>query len=87
MTVLTPGRRVSYEGTTAIDGVAGTAAPIRLEFLDASGSLVDRQMLPPASGVARTAQVSVAHLPAGIYALRAFSGEKLIATRVITVVR
>ena len=29
VTVLTPGRRVTYDGLTSIDGVAGTAAPIR----------------------------------------------------------
>ncbi|HEY3259749.1 MAG TPA: 4-oxalomesaconate tautomerase [Pseudonocardiaceae bacterium] len=37
--VSTPGRRVSYRGDTSIDGVAGTAAPIRLNFLDAWGSV------------------------------------------------
>lgn len=37
-TVLTPGGRVQYEGSTGIDGVAGTAAPIRLDFLDAWGA-------------------------------------------------
>ena len=37
-TVATPGGRVSYDGDTRIDGVAGTAAPIRLNFLDAWGS-------------------------------------------------
>jgi len=36
--VQTPGGEVSYEGTSAIDGVAGFAAPIRLNFLDAAGS-------------------------------------------------
>ena len=39
VTVLTPGRRVLYTGTTSIDGVAGTAAPIRLNFLDAWGAV------------------------------------------------
>jgi 2-methylaconitate cis-trans-isomerase PrpF/tripartite-type tricarboxylate transporter receptor subunit TctC len=39
VTVLTPGRRVCYDGETGIDGVAGTAAPIRLNFLDAWGSV------------------------------------------------
>jgi 2-methylaconitate cis-trans-isomerase PrpF/tripartite-type tricarboxylate transporter receptor subunit TctC len=39
VTVLTPGRRVAYAGTTRIDGVAGTAAPIRLNFLDAWGAV------------------------------------------------
>jgi 2-methylaconitate cis-trans-isomerase PrpF len=36
--VQTPGGIVAYDGTTAIDGVAGTAAPIKLSFLDAVGS-------------------------------------------------
>jgi hypothetical protein len=39
VTVLTPDRRVTYAGETGIDGVAGTAAPIRLNFLDAWGSV------------------------------------------------
>jgi 2-methylaconitate cis-trans-isomerase PrpF/tripartite-type tricarboxylate transporter receptor subunit TctC len=39
VTVLTPGQRVSYDGETGIDGVAGTAAPIRLNFLDAWGAV------------------------------------------------
>lgn len=39
VTVLTPDRRVTYEGDTGIDGVAGTAAPIRLDFLDAWGAM------------------------------------------------
>ncbi len=36
--VLTPNGRVRYEGDTQIDGVPGTAAPIRLTFLDAAGA-------------------------------------------------
>ena len=39
VTVLTPGRRVTYDGETGIDGVAGTAAPVRLNFLDAWGAV------------------------------------------------
>jgi 2-methylaconitate cis-trans-isomerase PrpF/tripartite-type tricarboxylate transporter receptor subunit TctC len=39
VTVQTPGGRVVYEGDTGIDGVAGTAAPIRLNFLDAWGAV------------------------------------------------
>jgi len=39
VTVLTPGGRVTYEGSTGIDGVAGTAAAIRLNFLDAWGAV------------------------------------------------
>ncbi|MEY4748938.1 MAG: hypothetical protein RIQ60_1152 [Pseudomonadota bacterium] len=39
VTVQTPDRRVTYEGQTGIDGVAGTAAAIRLNFLDAWGAV------------------------------------------------
>lgn len=39
VTVQTPGGRVTYDGETGIDGVAGTAAPIRLNFLDAWGAV------------------------------------------------
>lgn len=38
-TVQTPGGRVNYEGSARIDGVAGTAAPILLNFLDAWGAV------------------------------------------------
>lgn len=48
--VQTPGGVVDYDGATAIDGVAGTAAPIRLTFLDAVGSRTGA-LLP--SGAAR----------------------------------
>lgn len=36
--VQTPGGRVTYEGDTAIDGVAGTAAPVGVSFLDVVGT-------------------------------------------------
>lgn len=36
--VQTPGGRVTYEGDTAIDGVPGMAAPIRLNFMEVVGS-------------------------------------------------
>lgn len=39
VTVQTPEGRVTYDGETGIDGVAGTAAPIRLNFLDAWGAV------------------------------------------------
>jgi hypothetical protein len=42
VTVQTPGGRVTYEGMTRIDGVAGTAAPIRLNFLDAWGAVTGK---------------------------------------------
>jgi 2-methylaconitate cis-trans-isomerase PrpF len=42
VTVRTPGRKVTYEGDARIDGVAGTAAPIHLNFLDAWGAVTGR---------------------------------------------
>ncbi|ACB34687.1 protein of unknown function DUF453 [Leptothrix cholodnii SP-6] len=39
VTVQTPGGQVRYDGDTRIDGVAGTAAPIALNFLDAWGAV------------------------------------------------
>ncbi|MBQ5965148.1 4-oxalomesaconate tautomerase [Massilia sp. ZL223] len=39
VTVQTPGRRITYDGDARIDGVAGTAAPIHLNFLDAWGAV------------------------------------------------
>src|SRR4051812_10139882 len=39
VTVETPGGRVRYDGLARIDGVAGTAAPILLNFLDAWGAV------------------------------------------------
>lgn len=48
--VQTPDGTVVYDGTAAIDGVPGTAAPIRLSFLDAAGSKTGR-ILP--TGTAR----------------------------------
>jgi hypothetical protein len=50
--VQTPNGAVAYEGTTAIDGVPGTAAPIRLSFLDAAGAKTGR-LLPTGSAVER----------------------------------
>jgi 4-oxalomesaconate tautomerase len=37
--VQTPGGRVRYDGSTAIDGVPGTAAPVRLMFQNIAGSM------------------------------------------------
>jgi 2-methylaconitate cis-trans-isomerase PrpF/tripartite-type tricarboxylate transporter receptor subunit TctC len=44
-TVSTPGGKLTYEGTARIDGVAGTAAPVLLNFLDAWGA-VTGQLFP-----------------------------------------
>jgi 4-oxalomesaconate tautomerase len=43
--VQTPGGVVSYEGSAAIDGVPGTAAPVGINFQSAIGS-VTKKMLP-----------------------------------------
>ena len=43
--VPTPGGSVTYEGDTAIAGVPGTAAAIRIDFLDTAGSVCGR-LLP-----------------------------------------
>lgn len=45
VTVRTPGGRITYDGDAAIDGVAGTAAPVLLNFLDAWGA-VTGQLFP-----------------------------------------
>lgn len=42
VTVCTPGGKITYEGSTRIDGVAGTAAPVYLNFLDAWGAVTGR---------------------------------------------
>ena len=41
----TPGRRVTYDGTARIDGVPGTSAPIRINFLETAGSVCGK-LLP-----------------------------------------
>jgi 2-methylaconitate cis-trans-isomerase PrpF len=43
--VQTPGGRVTYEGTAAIDGVRGTAAPVGLNFTSAIGAVTGK-LLP-----------------------------------------
>ncbi|OGA87234.1 MAG: PrpF protein [Betaproteobacteria bacterium RIFCSPLOWO2_12_FULL_66_14] len=35
----TPGGRITYEGNARIDGVPGTSAPIKINFLDTAGSV------------------------------------------------
>ena len=45
ITVQTPDGRVSYEGEARIDGVPGTSAPIKINFLDTAGS-VAASLLP-----------------------------------------
>lgn len=40
--ILTPNGRVVYDGDTRMDGVAGTAAPVYLSFLDAWGAVTGK---------------------------------------------
>lgn len=40
--IQTPGGRVEYEGDARIDGVPGTGAPIKLNFLDAKGAVTGK---------------------------------------------
>ena len=42
VTVCTPNRQLTYDGEARIDGVAGTAAPILLNFLDAWGAVTGK---------------------------------------------
>jgi 4-oxalomesaconate tautomerase len=39
ITVQTPGNEVEYDGNARIDGAPGTAAPIKINFLDTAGSI------------------------------------------------
>lgn len=39
ITVQTPGGRITYEGDARIDGVPGTSAPIKINFLETAGSV------------------------------------------------
>jgi len=56
--VQTPGRRVTYDGDTAIAGVPGTAAPILLNFADAVGGATGR-LMPTGSPLDRIEGVDV----------------------------
>jgi len=65
VTVMTPARRVTYEGSTRIDGVAGTAAPIRLDFLDAWGA-VTGSVFPTGRRIDRVGGVEVTCIDAAM---------------------
>ncbi|MBL8320034.1 MAG: 4-oxalomesaconate tautomerase [Burkholderiaceae bacterium] len=65
VTVQTPDRRVTYVGTTGIDGVAGTAAPIRLNFLDAWGS-VTGSLFPTGKRIDRIGDLHVTCIDAAM---------------------
>jgi len=45
VTIQTPGGRIAYEGDARIDGCPGSAAPIRINFLETAGS-VCKSLLP-----------------------------------------
>ena len=49
-TLLTPGGRLRYDGDHVVAGVNGSAAPIRLSFLDQAGAITGR-LLPTGSPV------------------------------------
>ncbi|MGP3696050.1 4-oxalomesaconate tautomerase [Rhodobacter sp. NSM] len=57
-TVQTPGGKVDYEGDTEIAGVPGTAAPVKLAFLDAAGSKTGK-LLPTGAACDRIDGVEV----------------------------
>jgi 2-methylaconitate cis-trans-isomerase PrpF/tripartite-type tricarboxylate transporter receptor subunit TctC len=65
VTVRTPGGRVTYEGDARIDGVAGTAAPILLNFLDAWGA-VTGQVFPTGRRIDTIAGVEVTCIDAAM---------------------
>ncbi|MBB5393791.1 MULTISPECIES: 4-oxalomesaconate tautomerase [unclassified Herbaspirillum] len=63
VTVQTPGGRLRYSGDTRIDGVPGSAAPVKINFLDTAGSVCP-SMLPSGrvlDQVAFTTPDGVAH--------------------------
>ncbi len=65
VTVRTPARRVTYEGEARIDGVAGTAAPILLDFLDAWGA-VTGQVFPTGQRIDHIQGVEVSCIDAAM---------------------
>lgn len=65
LAVQTPGKRVSYDGTARIDGVPGTAAPIRVAFLDAEGSVCGK-LLPTGNAVDRVAGIDATLIDNGM---------------------
>lgn len=63
--IQTPGGRVDYQGTAAIDGVPGTAAPIAVDFLDTEGSVCG-ELLPTGNAVDRVAGIDVTLIDNGM---------------------
>lgn len=65
VTVQTPGGQVTYDGDTRIDGVAGSAAPIRLNFLDAWGA-VTGSLFPTSRRIDRIGGIEVTCIDAAM---------------------
>ncbi len=65
LAVQTPDKRVAYDGTARIDGVPGTAAPIRVAFLDAEGSVCGK-LLPTGNAVDRVAGIDATLIDNGM---------------------
>lgn len=61
--IATPGGRVTYAGDARIDGVPGTAAPVRLIFADAAGAKTGR-LLPSGQAQDRVDGIAVTCLDA-----------------------
>lgn len=72
--VQTPGGRVDYEGDTAIAGVPGTAAPVRMAFLDAAGSKTGR-LLPSGAVLDRIDGTAVTLFDMAVAAMLADAGD------------
>lgn len=64
-TIATPQRQVTYEGSAAIDGVPGTAAPIPLMFRDTAGSSCGA-LLPTGNTADRIAGIDVTMIDNGM---------------------
>ena len=64
-TVQTPNGRVTYEGSARIDGVAGTAASVLLNFLDAWGA-VTGQLFPTGNRIEKIDDVEVTCIDAAM---------------------
>ncbi|HEY3925775.1 MAG TPA: 4-oxalomesaconate tautomerase [Acidothermaceae bacterium] len=63
--VQTPGGKVRYDGTAAIDGVPGTHAPIPIDFLDVAGSTCGA-LLPTGHAVDEVAGIRVTCIDNGM---------------------
>jgi 4-oxalomesaconate tautomerase len=63
--IQTPGGRIEYNGDARIDGVPGTAAPIRISFLETAGSVCGK-LLPTGSLCNRFDDVDVTCIDNGM---------------------